>query len=694
DVSVVGKTYGYSLGINNALGGGANSSIEETDTTPLSNTTTVQAGQLTVAANGPSAQDVSKNTNDVVLMNFSITPQATVDVSKFTITVVGDGANLIASDIDNLDLIIDGVTVGTKAAVIVGDNVYTDVFTLIGGKTVQGKIIVDINNTAGGNETIAATIKDMTATANFVAKTSDGDTVTDIIPSGAITGKTMNVTSASLALNRASSPAGGQTYVKGTTDASVAGFAFTAGSASDVKVTSIKLTAYLDNDQLGFAAGDKDQTSGARGVMTSIGIYDGATLVAPKKILSIGTADITVTFDSLNLTIAKGTSKTLVAKTDLSTTLVSSNDDNIALTIAAAGDVIAEYGTGTNLAPTLTTNNNTPTIYQTVAGAGILTMALDASTPSANLAVAGAQGVIYAKAKLTSTKEAFKVSKLQVVNSANDSNFTAVTLEYKDAADAIKTVDGTLVAGVADFTFAAGSEIYVKKDASAIVTIKGNMNTITGGAVNAAASTLTAKRAVNFEAYGVSSGEKLTTAAGVDAAGSSMALYESVPTVAFAADTPSGTLIPSANTLVAKINVSANVGKDITLSATGVANNQLVLSISATGAGLALADETITVKDKNGNVLCTFATLNLGTDATYTCDFATRDLVVAAGTTETVSVYLDTTELATAGNSVQIWLDDNAAANLTWSISGNLANYATGDITLRGDKFGGSLVKP
>ena len=779
----------------------------------MSNVTTMEAGQLTITTSGPGATDVSKNTTNVVLLDFAIASQATVDVSKMVVTL--SGTNLIPADIDNLDLIIDGVVVGTKSTVVVGTNTFTDTFTLIGGETTQGQIIIDINNTAAGNETIAATLTDMTSTTNFLAKTTDGDTVTDIIPSGDITGKTMTVTSASLTLDLASSPASGQTFVKGTADASLAGFAFKAGSAADVKVTSVTLRAFLDDNTTGFTGADLTQASGAKGVLTSIGIYDGTTLVAPKKTLTIGTATITVTFDGLSLIIPKGSTKTLVVKSDLSNTLVSSNDDKVAITIFAAGDVVAEYGTGSNLAPTLSTNNNTPTISQTVAGAGTLTMALDSATPSSNLVVAGTQDVVYTTFKLNSTKEAYRVTKLNVKNSANDNSFTGITLSYKDEVNAVRTATGSLIGNVASFSFASGDEIYVKKDSSAIVTIKANLNTISGGAVNAAASVFTADIDTNFEAIGVASGETITnaatgsslgaqtitvggtpliggedpaaanivvptptgtanvsvdiadgaaniaiataiaaaidananwtatsggtlivtataasygswsntaivttalvaaivaadaagddatlavaasvTGAGVEGAGASMALYESVPSVSFTTDTPTGNLIPSTNTEIAKFTVAASGAKDITFSATGAANNQLVLNISATGASLAAADDAVTFKDSNGNTLCTTSTFDLGTTAAFTCLFDSRDLIVAAGTEEVVSVYLDTTELATAGNSVQAWLDDASAANLTWSIDGNLANYTSGDITFRGDDYAGSLVKP
>jgi len=693
DVVVTGHTFGYNLAIDNENvidafnGNGADSYIEEVDASPLSNTTTLEAGQLTAAFVGPNTGDVAKNTTNVELLNVNLTPQADLDVEKLTVNISGNG-NLAASDVDNLDLMVNGVVIATKSVVTIGDNIFDEIFTLTGGQTASVKVLVDINSTAGGNETVIATIKDMTNTANFVAKTGDGDTVSDIIPSGNITGKTQTVLAPSLALNLASSPAGGVSYVKGTSNVPVAGFAFTAGSASDVKVTSIKLTAYLDDDNTNFGdAADKNQASGAKNVMTTVGIYDGDTLVGTKKALTVGTSDITVTFDGLSWIVPKGTTKNLVAKVDTANNLNSDGADSIALTIAAAGSVIAEYGTGSNLVPILTSNNNTPTIYQVIDTGGVITVGLASDTPLAGMVLSGASNVTYTKAKFSATKENFVVSELEVVNSANHSNFVSIGLSYLNSNNQIVTRTQSLVGGKATFT---GLDIFVPKDGDAFVTVVGNMNTVAAGASNGNASTLTVDHDTNFKATGASSGDVITTTAeGADAVGSSMALYEVIPSVAFASNTPSGTLIPSINTHVAKINITNGGNKTMTMFNTQ--SNQLVLNISATGAGLAGADETVTIRDKNGTTLCTVADFNLGTTASFTCNFATQ-LTIGAGATETLDVYVDTTELATQGNTIQVSLAPTAA-NFRWGIN-NVGNFATGDINFRGTLNGGSLVKP
>lgn len=72
DIVVAGKTYGYNLAIDAALGGDGNSYIEEADAAPQSNQVNVQAGQLTAAFVGPNTGNVPKNTNNIELLNFNL----------------------------------------------------------------------------------------------------------------------------------------------------------------------------------------------------------------------------------------------------------------------------------------------------------------------------------------------------------------------------------------------------------------------------------------------------------------------------------------------------------------------------------------------------------------------------------------------------------------------------------------------
>jgi len=700
DIVTTGNTYGFGMGVSAAVGSGANSYIDEVDSSPQSNTTTVDAGQLTVALNGPAAGSVSKNTNDVVMMNFTLTPQATVEVSKMTVYV--GGSNLVASDVENLEVKINGTSVYSTSTVAVDDdnditsgtvghNTSTDTFSLAGGVTANGQIIIDVTNTAGGNEVFKAALMNLTSTTYWTIKTMDGDAVTDIVPSGNIVGNNQSVIAASLTLDLASNPANGSSYVKGATNVPVAGFAFTTGSATAVKVNSIKITAMAADDGNINAAGEVGAASNAEDVIVAVGLYVDNVLLAPKKSLTVGSSDITATFDSLNWTIPAGTVKNVVAKADISSTApLSGTDDEIAFTIYALGDVSCEYGNGTSFAAVLNTNNNgnTPSVGQVITSGGTIAMALDASSPLASLLTAGTQNVTYGKAKLTTTKEAFKVTKLRLTNSANDSNFVSVGLEYKKADGTTGTATSTLVGGTANFSFAAGNEPYLAKDADTLITIKGNLNTTVGGAANAQASTLSLESDAGFEAYGVESSlQKTAVDSGADATSRTMTVYESKPSVAFDNTGLGGNISGNTAALVAKIKITADAGKDITF-VTGGSGGEITLAINAINA-TSSDDEVVTLKDENGTTLDT-DTLDLTTGAqSVVFDFSSNSLTVPAGESKYIYVYADTSEFLDAGDFIQFWLDDGASTNFEWGINGS-GVYEHADILFRGDLMGPS----
>lgn len=415
DVKVVGKTYGYGLQVDVTEGNDAvNSYINEADATNIDNVVTVEAGKLTVAKNGPSTTDVSVNTKNVKLLDFSMTAAQDIDVERFTVTLAN--TNLLADEVENLKLKCGVVVVGElDAPAIAGDNVFTDNWSLEGWDTTDCSILIDVTNTADGNETITATIKDLTNVANAVFK--DGgtqDAITDIIPSGNIAGNAQNVKSASLTIDRGTTTQN-DSYTKGTNKVAVASFDLKAWNSADVVVNSIKLTAYAADDGTINAAGEKDQTSSAEDVMSAIYLYnDAGTLLAAGKALTVGTADITVTFDSLSIDIPAGTTKKVIAKADISTTApLSANNDAIALTIAAVGDVDAEYDDGKTLSTvTLNTNNNTPTVFQTVTNAWTFIITPLVVNSRDEVVKAGSQGVSVAKYELKSINDSFKVKKL------------------------------------------------------------------------------------------------------------------------------------------------------------------------------------------------------------------------------------------------------------------------------------------
>ncbi len=693
DVDIVGKTYGYGLTIDNTLGSGNDSYVEEEDSSPSSNTTTVSAGQVTVSLNGPAAGDVSRNTNDVVLMNFTLTNETDIDIEKMTITFSDSNNRLSVGDhTDDLELVCDGTSMWSDSDPATTTTI-NDVWSLTAGSH-DCTLKIDINNTAPSGAAIKATIKDLTSSTYTTIKDSNGDTVDDVVPSGDIAGNEQTITAASLTVTLASNPAAGLTYVKGQSDASIVGFTFSAGEAEDVTVTAIKLTAYRDDDQGGFAAADKGASCGAEDVLVKVSIYDGDTLLGSKS-LTVGSSDVSVTFDSLSWTISAGSDKTLTVKADISTTLADA--DNVAIAIAGASDITAEYGNGSNLSVTVSDGNTTPTVYQTLVTSGSLTMSQDADTPTSALVVAGTEGVVFTKVKFAATNEAFVIDKLSVLNdrysSVGDDEFVSIVLEYTNSDGETETASKGLSAGRADFT---NLDIYVPKDDDTTVTVKANLNTVTNGADNGDYTSLKVATSSTFRATGQASGNVISGVSGSYVDGYDMYVYKSIPTFAFAADTPSGTLTPSANTLLAKIAVTADAADDITFAKTnGTATSSLTVKLALSVHDGTSTTATVTLKDGDGNTLDTVSGVAINsatTSVSVTFDFSDRQFTVPAGTTKYLMVYTDTTNLEDSGDTIQLWLDDDDANNIQWGINGS-GNYHHADLIFKGDLFGGSLVK-
>ncbi|HUT22218.1 MAG TPA: MopE-related protein [Candidatus Bipolaricaulota bacterium] len=501
---------------------------------------------------------------------------------------------------------------------------------------------------------------------------------------------------ATLTVDVAGMPASGNTYVKGTDGVPAVGFIFTAGDSADALVNSVKLTVYLDNNQNGFSdTADVDDTSGAQNVLATVTIYDAGTPTTPladAKNLTVNASDITVQFDSLNWTVPSGSTKALLVKATLSTTApLSGDDDDFALTIQESGDVDAEDGNGTAVNVVLQNGNQEPDVWQTATGGGILDLTEATSTPVSSLLVAGTSNNLVSVVEFASTGEAFIVERMQVYDADGNGydEIGAVRVSYTnslgetEAKAAIPDMNGIAIFNNLD--------IYVPKDAAADVRIFTDLNTVAGSADNGDSIRLTVAESANFRAVGRESGVVvIDTAAAADPEVNSHYVFESVPSVAFAVDTPSGNLIPSANTLLAKLAVTADGAKDITFDA---ATGDITFKISSSCAGTATGD--VYLKDADGTTLATPTAIApcSATSVKFLFEDVTTDWRVPAGETKYLYVWGDTSMMTSQGDSIQLWLDDASNANFTWSING-IGTYQHADILFRGDKYGGLLLKP
>lgn len=683
DVQVLGKTYGYNLKPTASVNTGS-SMIDELSGTQKQ-AITVEAGQVTITANGPVTSNIAKNSNDVVLMNFTIAAQSAIDVEKVGV-IVKDSDNSDDDDLTNAEIVCGSTVMNewadwteTSAGTTLTD---TSVWTINAGETKSCQVRIDVENTKG-TDTISANLD----VSNWIFKDGNtGDTITDVVPSADLVGNDMTVVASSLTVTLGSTPAA-QTWVKGS-NVDVNGYNFAAGDAKDVKVTALSLTGYIDADvSTTFASGVEDGVY-VKDVLSTVELYDGTTKVGTTKTVA---TDGTVTFNTLSWIVPAGQTKKLTVKSlSSSNAPYGANNDAVKFTVTS---VTAEYDNGTGLTPTITAVDGEAdiTISQAITGNGTLAMATDANAPTSDLVVMSNQNVVLNKVKFTTTKEPFIVEKMQVSNGGTaDADVTSVTLEYKNEAGATVTNTGYFSSGVINFS---GLTIYVPKDDSAVVTIKANLNTKDGGATNDNTVALDVTE-TNFRAVAKNSSTVVDAAGelvGSGAAGNDMYLYESKPSVNFATDTPTGSLVPSANTLLAKIAVTADASKDVTFE--NADGNTLTVQLSLTRFDDATADDdSVTLKDENGDVLDTVSGVDFDTQKEHIFDFATKAFTVPAGTTKYLYVYGTTTDFEEQGDSIQVWLDDTAG-DIDWGINGT-GSYNRGNILFKGDKFAGTFVKP
>jgi hypothetical protein len=682
DLKVKGQTYGYNL--KPTIGTGTGSSmIDELGGTQVQ-TVNVEAGQVTLSFNGPVTSNVAKNSNDVVLMNFSITAQSTIDVEKV-------GVILRDSDADDDDdltnaKIVCGSTVmnewATWADVAATTVTDTSIWTVNAGETKHCKLTVDVENTKTASDTISADLDISNWTFKDVAT---GDTITDIIPSSDLVGNTMTVVEASLTGALAAIPAS-QTWVKGSSEIEVNGFNFTAGDAKDVKVTALTVDGYIDEQDDGTFTKSIDNTIDIKDVITSLMLYDGTTKIGDTKTFA---SNGEATFNTLDWTVPAGETKTLTVKATISSNApydVATANDRVKVAIST---LTSEYDSGTGLTPDITAIDDEAeiTVYQTITGAGTLTAQSASDTPKSDIIMMGTEEDI-TKIRFNATREDFIIEKLKVnkVGGA-DADVTSVILSYTNSDGDVETKTGSLSGGAVSFS---SLDINVPKDGNTTVSIKANLNTSGSGATNSNSVQFDLVQATDFRAVGQSSGQVIADA-GSAPAGNAMTLFEAKPTVTKATDSPEGKFTASGNTLVAKVDITAS-GKDITFE-NAVASNQIVFDFVQSGATASVNSTTVELRDSDGTVLCSDAAIDLDAGDSFTCDFATNALTVTAGTTETLSLYVDTTTagLTSENDSIQVVLNDNANNNFIWSIDNNGADYATGAITLKGDIYFGNL---
>ncbi len=646
DLKAVGQRYGYAVAVTNSFD----------STTTNHHSLTIQGGQITISFNGPASTEIAAGGKDVTLMKISVSSQNDVEVRRVstTVTIGGSGADADTNeysdckwvDADTGEALTSSWTIDATS----DNNLFTDIWTIDAGSSRNLKFTCDIASTANSGETLTVAVN--FAGSNYIKNLENNQWVDtdDIVPGSAITGNAMTVSSPSLTVSTAGTPAA-QTYVVGKTKAELVGVSLRAGDASDIKVTSLRLNFTT-------SSGSFDPSDD----ISKIALFDGSDQVSDWESVTNNTSADYVTFDNLSITISAGQTKVLVAKADIQ---ASASTGTVYAVISSSNvdDYISAQDEESNTV-TPTGSVTGPTITITSAGTVTIGRAPSDTETRAGLVVAGSE-VTLAKFRFTAQNEDLELKKIKVgvVNSgtAVSSNATAdevSTLILYDGTTqlASSTLDSST--GLATFTGLSG--FVVPKDSSKTLTVKADLNTISGGA-DSGASLYAFLSTSSFEMLGQNTITSFTTSTGCTTNkgcyGNRKVVYKTVPTIEVA-DAEDTLLSINSEEPLMKFTVTADSAEQVSIK-------KITLQISVTNATVSLDTlGDIAIKDLTNNVWyrtsdstlthTTTSDIGDGESATSTITFAdTGGVTIAAGSSVTFQVYVNVTALGSGSASVQ-----------------------------------------
>ncbi len=508
DVYAVDRLYNSGAAIDIATNGTFDGSSTGTKYIEV----TTQGGQLTVSFNGPTTGNIAKGNQDVVLYKFSLaSPDNTLELRNINFSIRGNtpadmikgsGGTEYFRDIKIKDLdtgatwmgptsIPSGCVSGSNGSTTACLITLSDSRNITAGQILNLGITADLYNGAedaanefylDGNNQYKVVLGDgALAVSGAIFGSSDVRVVstgeflgTDkIVPNTSISGNLQTVKSSSLAVSLAASPSA-STAVKKQSNIPSVGFVFTAGDQSDIALKTVKLTG------VGSLEGTVYAVTTTAAVVTSCALFDGDVQVGLSQSpdTTLGTMNIT----NMNVSIPRGTSKTIVAKCTADSTVDGSLDYYAIGIVTAANDVTAEDQEANQVTPTLSTQVTsnggvTPVLIQTVRSGGTLTVSPD-SLRAATILVAdgGAVWQNLAQFKATAQYEAVTIDRLTVTSSGDAANFTQVAVAMDGA------VKGwtTLSSGVYSFKDIdlTGANITVPKDGSATFQLWGKLSNV------------------------------------------------------------------------------------------------------------------------------------------------------------------------------------------------------------------------
>jgi len=301
----------------------------------------------------------------------------------------------------------------------------------------------------------------------------------------------------------------------------------------------------------------------------------------------------------------------------------------------------------------------------TVAGPGTLTVTLDSSSLSPGLILAGAEGRTLTVFQFQASGEDIEVKTVELGINGFDSAIEKLQLWIGG------TLIGTTFPGAdatnkAVFRLSPGS--IIPTDTTVTFTVKAYISDYLV-VENGETIQITAE-ASGFKASGESSAQTIVGSAPEGSEegyldGAVYTIYSAYPEFRLNLESPSGTLVPSASTTLAIIDVTNNVDQ-FDISFRHDQGNQLLFTPKGGGWGDAEEDtETIVLMDENRTIL---DTLQQDIMDPMQFDFSENPLLIAGGATKTIYVIGDTTDF-TESAAIHLSLD-----SVGWSVN-EAGNY-------------------
>ncbi|MEW5907574.1 MAG: hypothetical protein AB1643_00080 [Patescibacteria group bacterium] len=671
DLYITGETYSYGIMPPNGTDtSGTDDGAFHQNTNPWYDAfqVSVLSGSVTSVSksNTVAAQNIAINALNQPLGGYEIEVKGepiSVAQTIFHFLITGTGGQV--ADMTSISLydengaVVAGPQDGSGAAAY-GTVTFTDTVTYSVGKkvyTLKGKLGTDFTN----NQTITASTTPSSDWSTITGQTT-GNSISLSALSTAATMNAMTVKAATTTVTVSGTPAS-QNVVMGVNQFTFANYQFDASqSGEDVKVSSAQFTI---------------QTDTGSSYPTNCTAYDGTTKLNTSAVNPTADGATTFTFDN-NLTIPKGTIKTVALKCDIPASLTA--DDTIEWKLANSATL---QGTGVGSGSTITLTHNDSTDNQnkmTLKSSGSLAVTADSSAPAYALIAAGTSGVTLGAIRFAATNEAVNLEHV-ALELTNTSSSTAADLT------AVYLYDGSTQVGSGVFTSGAtttlitlSQTVEVPKDGSKVLTVKADINTID---VNTASTREGAFIAVNWDGHnqagntdgkGASSGTTVT-ATGSDTSFSGARAFRSYPTITKLA-VPSTTLVAGTMDLY-RFSIAANPS-----SANGVGLYQLVVNIATSSASSVSGTTTVTnlkvyaYTDSafsnpvsgytNGQIITTIASLPGSGDTEAQLSSV---LTIPAGSTYYFRVTGDTTLTAGTGTF---------SGSITTRLSGDAAYLALG----------------